>query len=65
MADKKETKVEKTEVVEEKKVVKKTAKQETEDFIQRKLKAINEMSSPAKARRAAERVLANRRKVGK
>lgn len=64
MADKKETKVEKTEVVEEK-AVKKTAKQETEDFIQRKLKAINEMSSPAKAKRAAERVLANRRKVGK
>lgn len=64
MADKKETKVEKTEVIEEK-VVKKTAKQETEDFIQRKLKAINEMSSPAKAKRAAERVLANRRKVGK
>lgn len=65
MADKKEPKVEKTEVVEEEKVVKKTAKQETEDFIARKLKAINEMSSPAKARRAAERVLANRRKVGK
>ena len=64
MADKKETKVERTEVVEEK-AVKKTAKQETEDFIQRKLKAINEMSSPAKAKRAAERVLANRRKVGK
>lgn len=64
MADKKETKVEKTEVVEEK-AVKKTAKQETEDFISRKLKAINEMSSPAKAKRAAERVLANRRKVGK
>jgi len=64
MADKKETKVEKTEVVEEK-AVKKTAKQETEDFIARKLKAINEMSSPAKAKRAAERVLANRRKVGK
>lgn len=64
MADKKETKVEKAEVIEEK-AVKKTAKQETEDFIQRKLKAINEMSSPAKAKRAAERVLANRRKVGK
>ena len=64
MADKKETKVEKTEVVEEK-AVKKTAKHETEDFIARKLKAINEMSSPAKAKRAAERVLANRRKVGK
>ena len=65
MADKKEPKVEKTEVVEEKAVKKKTVKQETEDFINRKMKAINEMSSPAKARRAAERVLANRRKVGK
>lgn len=64
MADKKETKTKEVEVVEEK-VVKKTAKQETEDFIQRKLKVINEMSSPAKAKRAAERVLANRRKVGK
>lgn len=64
MAEKKKTEVEKTEVIEEK-AVKKTAKQETEDFIQRKLKAINEMSSPAKAKRAAERVLANRRKVGK
>lgn len=41
-----------------------TAKRETEAFIARKLKAINEMSSPAKAKRAAMRVLANR-KVGK
>lgn len=60
MADKKETKAEQAEVKE----VKKTKKQETEDFIARKMKAINEMSSPAKAKRAAERVLANR-KVGK
>ena len=36
----------------------------TEEFIARKLKAINEMKSPAKAKRAAERVLRNR-KVGK
>lgn len=63
MAEKKKTEVEKTEVIEEKAV--NTAKQDMEDFIQRKLKAINEMSSPAKAKRAAERVLANRRKVGK
>lgn len=50
---------------EEKKVKKKTKKQETEDFIARKMKAINEMKSPAKAKKSAERVLANRRKVGK
>lgn len=62
MADKKETKAKEVEVIEEKAV---DTAQQTEDFIQRKLKAINEMSSPAKARRAAERVLANRRKVGK
>lgn len=41
-----------------------TAKKDMEDFIARKLKAINEMESPAKARRAAVRVLHNR-KVGK
>jgi len=35
-----------------------------EAFIARKLKAINEMKSPAKAKKAAERVLRNR-KVGK
>ena len=64
MAEKKKTEAVEVEVKEEK-VVKKTAKQETEEFIARKLKAINEMSSPAKAKRAAERVLANRRKVGK
>lgn len=51
MADNKETKVNNT-------------KQETEAFIARKMKAINEMSSPAKARRAAARLLKNR-KVGK
>ena len=38
--------------------------QETEKFIKRKMKAVNEMSSPAKARRAAARLLKNR-KVGK
>lgn len=41
-----------------------TAKRETDAFIARKMKAINEMASPAKAKRAAMRVLANR-KVGK
>ena len=40
-----------------------TAK-ETEKFIARKMKAINQMESPAKARRAAVRLLQNR-KVGK
>lgn len=64
MAEKKKTEAVEVEVKEEK-AVKKSAKQETEEFIARKLKAINEMSSPAKAKRAAERVLANRRKVGK
>lgn len=65
MAEKKQTeaKVEKAEVVEKK--AEKSAKQETEAFIARKMKAINEMSSPAKAKQAAERVLRNRRKVGK
>ena len=43
---------------------KNTADKELEKFIARKMKAINEMSSPAKAKRAAMRVLANR-KVGK
>lgn len=42
---------------------KKTAANETEEFIARKLKAVNEMRSPAKAKRAAERILRNR-KVG-
>lgn len=41
-----------------------TAKRDTEAHIARRMKAINEMSSPAKAKRAAMRVLANR-KVGK
>ena len=56
MADKKETKAVEAEVVEK--------KQDVEGFIERKMKAINEMSSPAKARRAAVRLLQNR-KVGK
>lgn len=51
MADNKETKVDNT-------------KKENEEFIKRKMKAINEMDSPAKARRAAARLLKNR-KVGK
>lgn len=57
MAEKKETKAVEAEVVNE--------KQEREEFIARKMKAINEMSSPAKARRAAVRLLQNNRKVGK
>ena len=40
------------------------AAKEREDFIARKMKAINQMNSPAKARRAAARLLYNR-KVGK
>lgn len=66
MAEKKQAEA-KTEVKEEaiEKKAEKSAKQETESFIARKMKAINEMSSPAKAKHAAERVLQNRRKVGK
>jgi len=63
MAEKK-----KAEAVEAKAVEKKaedTAKQEMDAWIARKMKAINEMSSPAKARQAALRVLENKRKVGK
>lgn len=56
MAD--EKKVEKTEA----KV--KNTKQEGAEFFQRKMKASNQMSSPAKARRAVARLL-NNRKVGK
>ena len=63
MAEKKKTaEVEKEAVVVESAVD--TAKQDTEALIARKMKAINELSSPAKAKRAAMRVLANR-KVGK
>lgn len=58
MAEKKETKAVEAEVVENK-------QDETAEFIARKMKAINEMSSPAKARRAAVRLLQNNRKVGK
>ena len=57
MADKKETKAVEAEVKEE--------RQEIEAFIVRKMKAVNEMASPAKARRAAARILQNNRKVGK
>ena len=35
----------------------------TEEFIARKLKAINEMEDQAKARKLAERVLANRKGI--
>lgn len=57
MAEKKEPKAIEAEVINE--------KQEVEKFIGRKMKVINEMSSPAKARRAAVRLLQNNRKVGK
>lgn len=38
-------------------------KSKTDDFITRKLKVINTMSNPAKARSIAERVLNNRKVV--
>lgn len=38
-------------------------KDNVEEFIVRKLKAINMMQNPAKAREAAERVLRNRRGI--
>ena len=38
-------------------------KDNTEEFIFRKLKVINMMQNPAKAREAAERVLRNRRGI--
>lgn len=57
MAEKKEAKAVEVDVMD-------TAKQDREDFIARKMKSINEMESPAKARRAAARLLQNR-KVGK
>lgn len=47
----------------EKAVVEKSTNK-TDAFIARKMKAINEMNSPAKAKKSAERVLWNR-KVGK
>lgn len=51
-------------MADEKKVKVEDTKKETDKFIARKLKAVNEMSSPAKARRADARLLKNR-KVGK
>ena len=39
--------------------------QDVDAFIARKIKVINELDNPAKARRAARRVLANKRKAGK
>ena len=62
MAEKKKAEVVEAEAVEKK--AEKSDKQDIEDFIARKMKAINMMSSPAKARRAAMRVMSNR-KVGK
>ena len=38
-------------------------KDNVEEFIMRRLKAINMMQNPAKAREAAERVLRNRRGI--
>lgn len=43
-------------------VPKKKAKSNVDAFIERKLKAINAMSNPAKAKRSAERVLMNRKR---
>lgn len=40
-------------------------KKSSKDFVSRKLAVINNMSNPAKARRLAERVLANKRKAVK
>ena len=40
---------------------KKPVKKESSDFINRKLKVINNMTNPAKARSLAERVLNNRK----
>lgn len=56
MAEKKETKAVEAKTVD--------AAQEREAFIKRKMAAINQMSSPAKAKRAAARLLRNR-KAGK
>jgi len=57
---------EETEVVEEvieqpKKTAKKSNKKAREDFIARKLFAINKMDNPAKAKRLSERVTSNRK----
>lgn len=69
MAEKKKAEAKTEEMVEEikeevKAEVKKEKPQSIDKFIARKMKAINEMESPAKARRTAMRVFANR-KVGK
>ena len=45
----------------EEKVEKTVEKDLTEDFIARKLKAINEMASPAKKRTLSVKVLSNRK----
>lgn len=53
-----------TESMEEIEVVKVEEKKDpTEEFIARKLKVINEMEDKAKAKRLAERVLANRKGI--
>lgn len=56
--------IKKEEKKEVKPVEKKPAKK-AESFINRKLAVINTMTNQAKARRLAERVLANKRKAGK
>lgn len=43
----------------------KKKQKKAEDFVSRKLKVINTMTDPAKAKRLAERVLANKRKAVK
>lgn len=62
MATKKDAEV-KVETVEVEPKTEKKVKEPktTEEFIARKLKVINEMEDKAKARRLAERVLANRK----
>ena len=47
-------------MAEEKKVEKKENKVDVQAFKARKLKAINQMQDPAKAKAAADRVLSNR-----
>lgn len=64
MAEKKKTEAKTEEKEVKAEVIEKKPQKDVEKFIARKMKAINEMTSPAKAKRAAMRVLANR-KVGK
>lgn len=54
---------EKIEQIEEKVEVQEVKADSTEEFIARKLKVINMMDDKAKAKRLAERVLANRKGI--